>query len=308
VRPERTAHFAARTTLVAFAACLAAGCGGSGKPRHASAPAPAAPARLSFDYRTSTPLGYVDRGVVAHLGAVSVHDVSYTSSGQRVDGYLVEPRGAKRRPAVVLVHGSGGDRRELLGTAVALCRRGVVALTITAPSSAHPPQPARSAAALLAASRAETVHDVVAVRRAADVLATVSGVDVARLGYLGWSAGAKLGAFVAASDPRFKSLALLSAGADKVSAFVAAAPPGLRSLVRRQLSSIDPLRYVAAAGAGKLLLEDGTKDTIIPHRALLNVIHAAPPRTTVRWYAAGHALTAKAFVDATVWLAQRLGA
>lgn len=305
--PDRIARTAVRTGIVAFAACIAAGCGGSGASQHAAAPAPARE-RLSFDYRTSVPLGYVDRGVVAHEGAISVHDVSYTSSGQRVDGYLVEPRGAKRRPAVVLVHGSGGDRRQLLGTAVALCRRGAVALTITAPSSAHPPQAARSAAALLAASRAETVHDVVAVRRAADVLASIAGVDASRLGYLGWSAGAKLGTFVAASDPRFKALALLSAGADRLTAFVAAAPAQLRPLVRRQLGSIDPLRYVAAAGAGKLLLEDGTKDTIIPHRALLNVIHAAPPRTTVRWYPAGHELTAKAFTDATVWLAQRLGA
>jgi dienelactone hydrolase len=304
VRPKSIAHLVPRTALVAIAACIVPACGGS---KHAAAPAPSAPARLSFDYRASAPLRYIDRGVVAHEDGISVHDVSYTSSGLRVDGYLVEPQGVKGRPAVILVHGSGGDRRQLLGTAVALCRRGVVALTITAPSSARPPQPAHTAAALLAASRAETVRDVVAVRRAADVLTSIAGVDAARLGYLGWSAGAKLGTFVAASDPRFRALALLSAGADKVSAFVAAAPAQLRPLVRRQLGSIDPLRYVAAAGPGKLLLEDGTEDTIIPHRALLNVIHAAPPRTTVRWYAAGHALTQKAFTDATVWLGQRLG-
>jgi dienelactone hydrolase len=290
---------------VAIAACALTGCGGS----HHKAAGTAPPlTRLTFDYRTSARLGYVDRGVVAHEGGIAVHDVSYTSSGQRVDGYLVEQPGRQRRPAVVLVHGSGGDRRQLLGTAVALSRRGAIALTITAPSSAHPPPAAQSVQALLAATQGETVHDVVAVRRAADVLSSLANVDPSRLGYLGWSAGAKLGTFVAASDPRFKALALLSAGADKLSAFVAAAPAQLRPLVKRKLGSVDPLRYVAAAGSGKLLLEDGTQDSVIPHRALVNVVQAAPPRTTVRWYRAGHALTAKAFTDAAVWLAQRLGA
>lgn len=291
---------------MAIAACIVAGCGGGTTASHPPSPRPSLP-RLAFGYRTSAPLHYVDRGVVAHEGAIAVHDVSYTSSGQRVDAYLVEPAGAKRRPAVVLVHGSGGDRRQLLGTAVAMCKRGAVALTITAPSSAHPPAAGGSVQTLLLASKTETVHDVVAVRRAADLLSSLANVDRSRLGYLGWSAGAKLGTFVAASDARFEALALLSAGADKLSAFVSAAPVALRPLVRRELGSVDPLRYVAAARPGTLLLEDGARDTVIPHRALVNVVRAAPPRTTVRWYAAGHALTAKAFTDATVWLARRLG-
>jgi dienelactone hydrolase len=298
---------AARSALVAIAACLAAGCGGGSAHRSDAPPQAKQQPRLTFDYRTSAPIGYVDQGVVARDGSIAVHDVAFTSSGQRVDGYLVEQPGSGRRPAVVLVHGSGGDRRQLLGTAVAMCKRGAVALTITAPSSAHPPAAGGSVQTLLAASREETVHDVVAVRRAADVLSSLANVDASRLGYLGWSAGAKLGTFVAASDARFKALALLSAGADKLSAFVAAAPAQLRRLVRRELGSIDPLRYVAAAGAGKLLLEDGTRDSVIPHQALVNVVQAAPPRTTVRWYVAGHALTAKAFTAATVWLSHRLG-
>ena len=111
---------------------------------------------------------------------------------------------------------------------------------------------------------------------------------------------------MAASDDRFKALALLSAGADKLSAFVAAAPPRLRPLVRRQLGSVDPIRYVGFARPGTLLLEDGTRDTIIPHGALLNIVHAAPARTVVRWYPLGHELDSGAFGDAAVWLAQKL--
>jgi len=300
----------ARFALVALAGCLLAGCGGSSK--HVTQTQPSqqqsSGPRLTFVYDASAPLGFADRGVVGHIGSVSVHDVSYASNGRRVDAYLVEPGGkATRRPGVVLVHGSGGDRRELVGTAVALARKGVVALTITAPSSSYPPPRTSSVQILLAESRSAARNDVIAVRRAADLLASRPNVDSARLGYLGWSAGAKLGTFVGASDGRFKALALLSAGADKLSAFVAAAPAPLRPLVRRQLGSVDPLRYVALARPGTLLLEDGTHDTVIPHRALLNVVHAAPPHTVVRWYPLGHALDAAAFGDAVTWLVGKLG-
>jgi len=292
-----------RLVPLALAVGLLAGCGGS---KQQAAHTSRAPARLTFDYRTSAPLGFVDRGSVAHVGSVTVRDVGFLSGGARVDGYLVSPAGSQRRPGVVLVHGTGGDRRQLLGVAVALAQRGTVALTITAPSSSHPPAQATSVPRLLAESRTSAQRDVVAVRRAADVLVSRPNVDRERLGYLGWSAGAKLGTFVAASDDRFKALALLSAGADKVSAFVAAAPPRFRPLVKRQLGSIDPIRYVAFARPGTLLLEDGERDTIIPHRALLNIVHAAPPKTVVRWYPLGHELDSGAFTDAATWLALKL--
>lgn len=292
-----------RLALVALAGALLAGCGGSS--RHAQQQRPTGTG-LTFDYDRSAPLHFVDRGVVGRLGSVTVHDVSYRSNGARVDGYLVEPAGSRRLPGVVLVHGSGGDRRQLVGTAVALAQKGAVALTITAPSSAHPPARPSSLEILLAESRASARDDVLAVRRGADLLSSRPNVDASRLGYLGWSAGAKLGTFVGASDERFKALALLSAGAEKLSAFVAAAPAPLRPLVRRQLGSVDPLRYLPLDRPGTLLLEDGTRDTVIPHRALLNVVRAAPPHTVVRWYPLGHALNAAAFTDAVAWLASRL--
>jgi dienelactone hydrolase len=289
----------------AGALLLLGGCGGGSK-KTTKPPEPAAPARLSFSYPKGEALDYKDLGVALRRSGVTIHDVAFQSGGQGVDGYLVEDTRTGPHPAVVLVHGSGGDRSELLGDAIALAKRGVVALTITAPSTAHPPAPPTSNRELITQSRQVTVADVVAVRRAADVLTGLPNVDPARLGYLGWSAGAKTGAFVAAADPRFKALALLSAGADKLSDFVKAAPPPLRPFVRKELGLVDPLRYVAAAHPGSLLLEDGRKDEVIPQPALLNVIHAAPPGTVVHWYRAGHALTAPAYTTAFAWLARKL--
>jgi len=280
---------------------VVAGCG-------TSTPASRSPAPRGgvFSYDAFAPLGYVDRGRVnTRDSALAVHDVSFTSSGRRIDGYLVVPPGRGRRPAVVFVHGSGGDRTELLPQAGLLAARGVVTLTITAPS-ATAQSSATTPGQVLGEMRAVTIDDVVAVRRAVDVLASLPFVDPTRIGYLGWSAGARTGALVAAAEPRLRALALLSAGAAPISAYAAAAPPALRPRVRRVLGSVDPLRYVARARPGSLLLEDGRRDAVVPHGALLNIVHAAPRGTLVRWYDAPHELDRAAYRDAFAWLVRKL--
>ena len=297
--------------MLCLVAGLLAGCGGSSSKQASTRTSTESGQRaslplLSFSYPKSAPLAYRDIGVTLRRGPITVHDVVFLSRGRQVDGYIVEDSGKKRHPAVVLVHGSGGDRSQLLGDAFQLAKRGLVAMTITAPSTAHPPPSPKSNEQLIDESKQVTVDDVVAVRRAADVLSSLPNVDPNRIGYLGWSAGAKTGAFVAVADPRFKALALLSAGADKLSAFVKAAPASLRPLVQKDLGLVDPLRYVAAARPGTLLLEDGHKDEVIPQAALLNVIHAAPSGTVVHWYPSGHALSEKAYLTAFAWLAQKL--
>jgi dienelactone hydrolase len=293
----------ARVTVPLVAAFIAAvvACGSTGSRR----PADGLP-RLKFSYDTEAPLHYVDRGRINKASArLAVHDVSYRSDNHTIQAYLVVPRGAKRRPAVVFVHGSGGDRRELLGLAAELAKRGVVALTISAPSQSVTTTP-RTIDGLLDQARSMTVGDVVAVRRGVDVLQTLPQVDAERIGYVGWSLGARLGAVLGAAEPRIKALVLVSAGAEPLSAFVAQAPAGARERVRTVLGSVDPLRYIAWAKSGSLLLEDGRRDEIVPQNALRNVVHAAPKGTAVHWYDAPHALNERAYRDAFDWLAKKL--
>lgn len=302
-------RFGGRGLVVLAVLTALAGCGGKTTTPTTTAPtttAAAGPPRLSFD-QGKTPLGYVDKGVIHRDGKVAIHDVSFLSQGRRVSGWLVEPGGGLKRPAVILVHGSGGTRDELLADAVVLASRGAVALTITEPSTSHPPPAPTSDDQLLTESRDVTIADVVAVRRAADALQSLPGVDPNRIGYLGWSAGAKTGAFVAASDSRFHALALLSGGADTLASFVKAAPASIRARARTVLGSVDPLRYLSFAKPGTVLLEDGRKDTIIPREALENFVRAAPPRTVVHWYPADHALNAAAYRTAFAWLLKLLG-
>jgi len=263
--------------------------------------------RLTFGYDAALPLQYVNRGRInRRTDPIAVDDVSFRSERQRIEGYLLLPPSRVRRPAVVFVHGTGGDRGELLERARWLAGRNVVTLTISEPSTFLLARAGGGAAAVLKQIQAAQVRDVVAVRRAVDLLRSLPQVDPRRIGYLGWSAGARTGTLVAASEPRVKALVLLSAGAAPIAAYVANAPPNLRRAVRLALGSIDPIRYIAMARPGSVLLEDGSKDQTVPRRALLNIVRAAPNGTTVRWYNAPHALDSAAYRDAFDWLARKL--
>jgi dienelactone hydrolase len=295
---------AALCGLAAALALLASGCGGAGSSRAAPprAPSPFADRRA--------PLRVASRRVATGNGRVRVRDVSFAGRRGRVEAYLAAPAGPRGRlAAVILLHGAGGTRDDFLPYAIRLAGRGLVGLTLTAPSSSAPAAvQGAGPRATLRRQEQLSIDDVVAVRRAVDFLETVPSVDRRRIGVVGWSLGARTGAVVSGVEPRVRAFALLSAGALPVSDYAKAAPAWLRPDIRAALGTIDPLRWIARARPGSLLLEDGLHDEVVPRRALLAVVHAAPRGTRVRWYDAGHRLDRKAVADQLTWLVQKLGA
>ena len=207
-----------------------------------------------------------------------MHDVTFTTAGGRkVDGLLAVPPGKGPFPAVVYLHGSGGDRTELLVPATWMAARGVVALTLTMPAD---PAPTGSATERLVAQRQGVVDSVVAARRAVDALQSLPQVDRSRIGLVGWSSGARIGAILAGIDRRVKAFDLLSGGSPPVGEYAAQAPASLRPAIRRELGAVDPLRWVAKARPGTVLLQDGRKDAVVPRAALQALARrsAPPPR------------------------------
>ncbi len=204
------------------------------------------------------------------------------------------------------MHGTGGDRRELLVPAVWLAGRGAVTLTITMPSAEQTMPAGLSPTNQLRWQEDIAAEDVIAVRRAIDFLGARQDVDPARIGYVGWSAGAKTGALLAGTELRLRALVLMSGGATPLAAYAVKAPEGLRTAILEYLGAVDPIRLIRKARPGSLLLQDGTKDAIVPHSALLYLAHAAPKGTTLRWYPAGHALDDAAYRDQLDWLTKKL--
>ena len=237
---------------------------------------------------------------------LDVRPISFASGSGRVEGYLVAPPGGEEAvPAVVYLHGSGGDRSQLLPLASWLAARGAVALTLTLPSGRPTPPGGVTAEETLRWQGDAIVADVVAVRRALDVLAADERVDPARLGLVGWSFGGRLGALVAGVDDRVRATALMSAGAAPVSEYVAAAPAELQDEVEATLTPIDPLSRIAEA-EGAVLLQAGRSDSVVPRDALQALADAAPDGARLTWYDAEHELDDRARREQLDWLAEQL--
>jgi dienelactone hydrolase len=275
-----------------------AGCGGTSSE---SSP----DASDTFAYDADAPLA-VETGAPIEEEPLDVRPVSYASGDARVEGYLVAPARAERRmPAVVYLHGSGGDRSQLLPLASSLASRGAVALTLTLPSGSATPPSGLTPEETLRWQRDTIVADVVALRRAFDFLATDERVDPDRLGLVGWSFGGRMGAILAGVDGRLRATALMSAGAAPVSAYVAAAPADLRDDIEDVLAPIDPLTRIAQA-KGDVLLQDGRSDSVVPRAALEALADAAPDGAEVRWYDAEHQLDDRARSEQLDWLTSEL--
>jgi dienelactone hydrolase len=286
-----------RLLPLALLALALTGCGGGGQEATSAGPEAAGP----FAYDASQPLAATGR-VVDDIEGVQVRDVSYAAAGTRTLGYLITPKTSERRPAVIFLHGSGGDRKELLPFAARWTAEGGVALTIDEARARDTTRVQEE----LRAQRDAAAATVVRVRRAVDYLRSLDAVDPERIGFVGYSAGARTGAIVAGVEHRIGAFVLMSAGATPLAAYVRAAPAAIRADVRRELGTVDPLRWIRRARPGTIFFQDGSRDQVVPRQALDDLRAAAPKPQRHRRYAAGHELNAKAYAEQRVWLKQRL--
>jgi dienelactone hydrolase len=119
-----------------------------------------------------------------------------------VNAFLLVPKSAGRHPAVLLLHGSGGNREDMLVPAVELATRGAVALTISQPNDAATYRPL-----------------VVNARRALDLLVARKDVDDGKLGLIGFSLGAQTAAIVAGDDPRLSAVGVIAGRGNAVTRY-----------------------------------------------------------------------------------------
>jgi dienelactone hydrolase len=196
---------------------------------------------------------------------VTLRPVWFTgAAGNRIKAFVFAPSGSARKPGVLFLHGTGGTRREQLGPARQLARRGAVTLTITQPKGASVRQ------------------EVVDARRALDLLAHRSDVDVNRLGVVGYSHGGQTAAVLAGVDLRLKTVGLIA--------------------TRDVPEAVRWIRHTQA----RLFFQGGLRDRVVPRPALERLIRAAPGQPRVRWYPAGHVPDARMYAAQVAWQAKLL--
>jgi uncharacterized protein len=278
---------------------LVVGCGGGGDDKETTQRGP-------FDYDREAALNLQDAGRVNRNYPIEIRQVSFAGPGGRVTGLLARPPGEGPFPGIVLMHGAQGDSSQMVLPATWLAGRGAVTLAVDSPFARAPRDLGRGIEAL----RAETdliVQNVIELRRALDVLQDHSTVDDDKLGFVGYSAGARTGAILAGNEDRVDAYAFMSAGSPPVAQFLQSVPPSSRREVGEILDLVDPLRHIRNAAPAKLLFQNGRRDEIVPRAALLGLYRAASRPKEIRWYPSPHEPTPAVHRDMLAWLTKELG-
>ena len=147
-------------------------------------------------------------------GLVMFHFTFMSEAGQSVPGFLIKPANAQgRRPVVIALHGTGGNKMNMLSMCRQLAERGIISVAID--GRYHGERSTGKGAYEAAILRAwhepgehpffyDTVWDVM---RLVDYLETREDVDPARIGLTGISKGGIETYLTAAVDPRIAAAA-----------------------------------------------------------------------------------------------------
>lgn len=199
------------------------------------------------------------------------------------------PPGAKaagKRPAVLLLHGLGGDKNQLQALAMLLNGKGFLTLAIDI--AGHGERPKVNGKPIgeqdLAGMRTVAAQTVQDLRRAVDYLSTRDDVDAARIGLVGVSLGGVLGARLLTEEPRIAAASLWVAGGDWGTLITTSAHPFAKRFresgesdpvkIRAALADVDPVPAISRAAPRPLHFLTGASDDVVP-RACSDALFAA---------------------------------
>jgi dienelactone hydrolase len=300
-----------RAVLLACVLVLA-GCGGSDEAARepAQSPAPTLPAELLglYDYDSSAPFDEQEVKSEQKEGA-TVHDLSYAGPNGRITAFYVLPDGDGPFPAVLFMPGAPGARYTFFSEAVEFAERGIASL-LPDPPYARPP--IEEVVEFTPSDKDGIVQEVVEMRRAIDFLASKDEIDPSRLGYVGFSWGASLGANFAAVERRVGSFVLMSAiprlSADMAQLAEERGATGDLAAYEEAMKPIDAVNYLPHVAPNALFLQFGSEDTRPSPELGHEVEDAASKPKQAKWYEGGHELNDQARAERADWLAERLGA
>jgi dienelactone hydrolase len=211
--------------------------------------------------------------------------------GDRVPAYLYVPKrpaDAKPAPAVLLQHGTGGNKNTNYIVAIGkqFVARGYVVLTIDSPGCGERRGKDKKSLGVLELLATDTYfHYCGDYCRAVDFLATRPEVNTNRLGYVGISWGAITGITYAAHDPRIKSVASLVGGGNFLGGYSVKA--AAKADAEGKAIS-DPAFHVAKIAPRPLLFINVTKDQLI-FKPWAEALHkAAGAGAKVEWLETDH--------------------
>jgi dienelactone hydrolase len=275
-----------------------------------------ADAAATYDYDRSQPPVVRPLGQRAFPTDVVVTDIQFMGAAgeQPTRAWLVAPRelaADQLVPGVLFVHWGGRGvqthRDQFLDEAIAVARRGAVALLPDAMWAKRDWWPKRQWDTDLP----QGVAQVVALRRAVDVLQAQPGVDPARLALVGHDFGAMFGSVVAAADHRFRTLVLLTPTSRLADWYLYKGEPPDVPAYTAALAPLDPIDALPRLAPASVLLQFAENDPHVPAERAIAMEGALGQGDgqSVRKYTFGHDLhlEATARADRMAWLERELG-
>lgn len=252
-------------------------------------------------------------------------------SGDRVPAYLVIPHGGGTYPAIIWGHwlkkGSPlANKDEFLEEALVLARAGVLSLLIDAPQIRHDFAPEEKDPLDAAKQQSDaSLHQVIDLRRAVDLLLNRRDVDPKRIAYVGHSWDAHTGAILAGVESRICCFVLMASGySDEEDTFASHDPATVAHVkeigadrVRdyfREYAYDDPVYFLGHTNNESIFLQFASADhgpDVSPEaykaraQRYLDAFSSKDKQMAI--YDAPHALNAAARLDRVRWLQKHLG-
>lgn len=249
-----------------------------------------------YKYDPDLPLDVGESENLAPPGAPEEFHVTFLGArDQRVCALLTLPLGEPPHPAVVILHGVFGHKSSpnQLKRSAQLAKAGYATLRIDGQYSGEREVCIGDGASIQTRyyyrNRDAMIQTVTDLMRGVDYLASRQDIDIARIGFAGFSMGGALGAIFCSYDRRIKAVVLGITGGD-FSKFNVSAPDA--QAAERMLQAyriVDPIHYVANISPRPLLMQNASYDFIITRAATEALFEAAREPKKIIWYDCGHA-------------------
>lgn len=253
------------------------------------------------------PLDVQEHGRETHDG-FTVVDLSYAGPrGGHVPAYLMIPERQRPVPGLLFMHPGGLNRRAFLEEAGLFAQGGAVCLLPDAPHARRPGQPIYR---FSPDDHREFLQAVAELQRGIDLLQARPEVAPSRIGFVGFSYGAVVGALLAGAEKRVRAYILWSCAArlgDFLRGLDRSLPVGELAAYLGMMAPLDPIKHIGLAAPAALLFQFGRTDKSVPEEDAQALYEAAGHPKQLLWYDAGHALNGKARQDRYEWLQQKLG-
>jgi hypothetical protein len=262
-----------------------------------------------FRYDRAADLKVVEAGVEKQ-GTVAVHDVQFTPvpGAEPVKAYVVVPEGKGPFAAVLWVHWLGEpattNRTQFLKEAVDLAPKGMVSLLVEGMWSA----PDWYGKRVPEQDYDNSIRQVIALRRAMDLLLSRPDVDKARVGYVGHDYGGIYGMMANGVDGRARTYVYIAVVPSLNDWAFFARQPVSKAAYLRQNAPLELTDYLRQVKNASTLFQFANKDVYVSRADTQVVMGAAAAPKERRFYDADHGMAVpQAMADRDAWLLKELG-